>query len=1022
MALRISRMLAHHPVTGKEIRVIQTDASIWKERKTLRFGVEHSVWDTVSTECSSGWAPDFYILLEDMNDSQLKMISSRVKVLLISRAVLGSRTVAEFKALQIGNVMGLEELHNIYPHLGAAWDGTVEDAIVMLAGLLRYRCLSGAWNLRAETLGLKWVGEAAPRLWWVTQYYTPTTSKRRREIQKCLERNSESRLIDRIILLNEKEESLPVSDKIEQRIIGRRLTYADVFRAAAEFPLDVIVAFANADICIDDGTWKQLWDVNLEDKFLALLRYDVPDSGRVEEAQIFGPRPDSQDTWVVRVEDIVKRQGITKNLDFHFGRMGCDNAIALEMLRQKFLVVNPALSLKTFHFHASGVRTYEKTDVIERPMFHYVHSSGFHDLQPILKIPSGTLATLAALIRPVRGSGANTWMVGANRNLGSEDTPFKLNNTNAITPVSETSVKLDNCFMSAEGLVYDRDRLWIGSGMRAQKVWSKAAVNAMTPSLECKKGLCAEWPLGADESREIYVLKYLSKLFRLANIREIVQKGYEFVCPENKEVIEALETFDWRAVKLPVIKYDPDAVIWCREALIATVSENTSVLSEDIEALRGALPAWSSDVKQYSKRMRIVLVEDGKVLTDEFVRQLEDVLDRAWDIKVVYPGKTSIHRMWDCFCGAWGVIYAGSGGFETAGWNWMLPRGGYAIEVVGGKPPPSRGEVVGSGDSTKGLEVSAASGLEHRFVVKSLEKIFETVWEENEVWTASHSTGEDDTRPLIWMPRKDLEGYFAHPGDSFREMVKLWVRAGLCRVKEHSLATMVWWGDVGKEGVLLYDRPNNDWRLAAPLIEKSWRLALFGNPKPPTGDATCCSWFFWPRRPEFVEELAISPALSWEERKAGLVFYGKTENKVQEKRRSAADWKGACTDWVMVKGDEAYPFTQREYLEKLAGARFGLCLAGYGYKCHREVECMAMGCVPVCAPEVDMDSYAVPPVEGVHYIRAQDPQDALNKVSAMSKEGWEEMSAAARSWWRENCSVTGSFELTKRLIEQNGRV
>lgn len=1011
MALRILRMLAHHPVTGKEIRVIQTDASIWKEKKTLRFGVGESVWDTVSTECSSGWAPDFYILLEDMNDGQLKMISSRVKVLLISRAVLGSRTVAEFKALQIGNVMGLEELHNIYPHLGAAWDGTVEDAVVLTAGLLRYRCLSGAWNSRAEALGLKRIEEAAPRLWWVTQYYIPTTSKRRREIQKCLERNSQSRLIDRIVLLNEKEESMPASSKIEQRIIGKRLTYADVFRAAAEFPLDVIVAFANADICIDDTTWKQLWDVNLENKFLALLRYDVPETGVVDEAKLFGPRPDSQDTWVVRVEDIVKRQDIAKNLDFQFGRMGCDNAIALEMLRQKFLVINPALSLKTFHFHASGVRNYEKNDVIERPMFHYVHSSGFHDLQPMLKIPSGTVTTPAALVRPVRGSGATTWMVGANRSLGTDDTPFKLNNTNAITPVGEISVRLENCFMTADGLVYDRDRLWIGGGARAQKTWSKAAVNAMTPSLECKKGLCAEWPSGAEELREIYVLKYLSKVFRLANMREIVQKGYEFVCPEKREVIEALETFDWAAYgkgRLPVVKYDPDAVVWYREALVAAVSENTSILSEDIEALRGALPAWSSSVKHHSNRMRIVLVEDGNVLTDEFVRELEDVLDRAWDIKVVYPGKTSIHRMWDCFSGAWGVIYAGSGGFETAGWNWMLPRGGYAMEV--------------GGNSTKGLEVSAAAGLEHRFVVKSLEKIFETVWEEKEAWNASNSSGEDDSRPLIWMPRKDLEGYFAHPGDSFREMVRLWARAGLCRVKEHSLATMVWWGDVGKEGVLLYDRPNHDWRLAAPLVEKSWRMALFGNPKPPSGgDATSCSWFFWPRRPEFVEELA-GDLKGWDARHPGLVFYGKTENKVQEKRRSAADWKMACEEWVMVKGNEAYPFTQREYLEKLAGARFGLCLAGYGYKCHREVECMSLGCVPVCAPEVDMDSYAVPPVEGIHYLRVSSPEDALNKVHAVSKEGWEEMSAAARSWWQENCSVAGSFALTKRLIEQNGRV
>lgn len=172
-------MLAHHPVTGKEIRVIQTDASIWKESKTLRYASAGgpSPWDTVSTEVQSGWVssgwPDFLIQLEDASDEHLRFMSSHVKILLISRAVLASRSVEQFKSLGLGNVMALEELHNIYPHLGGAWDGSLDDAVAMLAGLLRYRCLAGSWCARAETLGLKKQEAEAARLWWVTQYYTP---------------------------------------------------------------------------------------------------------------------------------------------------------------------------------------------------------------------------------------------------------------------------------------------------------------------------------------------------------------------------------------------------------------------------------------------------------------------------------------------------------------------------------------------------------------------------------------------------------------------------------------------------------------------------------------------------------------------------------------------------------------------------------------------------------------------------------------------------------------------------------
>ena len=260
-----------------------------------------------------------------------------------------------------------------------------------------------------------------------------------------------------------------------------------------------------------------------------------------------------------------------------------------------------------------------------------------------------------------------------------------------------------------------------------------------------------------------------------------------------------------------------------------------------------------------------------------------------------------------------------------------------------------------------------------------------------------------------------MDGYFGHPGDSFREMVRLWRERGWIQVREHD-GTLIWWGEVGERGVLLYDRPNHDWRLAAPASEQKWRRALFGNPKPPA-DSDSVPWSFWARRPELVEAMTVG---GWEERTRRLVFYGKIENKVQERRRPA-DWSSACADaedeWVLVRGEQAYPFTQQQYLERLATARFGLCLAGYGYKCHREVECMAMGCVPLVAPDVDMDSYAVPPREGIEYLRVAGPAAAA-EAAKMDRSTWERMSAAGREWWKANASCEGMFQLTKKLVEK----
>jgi hypothetical protein len=78
---------------------------------------------------------------------------------------------------------------------------------------------------------------------------------------------------------------------------------------------------------------------------------------------------------------------------------------------------------------------------------------------------------------------------------------------------------------------------------------------------------------------------------------------------------------------------------------------------------------------------------------------------------------------------------------------------------------------------------------------------------------------------------------------------------------------------------------------------------------------------------------------------------------------------------------------------------------------------MAMGCVPVVAPDVDMDSYANPLVEGTHYLRVKTPEEAIKVLKSVSKDDWERMHLAGRTWWEKNASCRGSFELTRSLVE-----
>jgi hypothetical protein len=245
-------------------------------------------------------------------------------------------------------------------------------------------------------------------------------------------------------------------------------------------------------------------------------------------------------------------------------------------------------------------------------------------------------------------------------------------------------------------------------------------------------------------------------------------------------------------------------------------------------------------------------------------------------------------------------------------------------------------------------------------------------------------------------------------------MVRLWAERGYVTVKEVPGLCNVWLGGVGQ--VLLYDRPTLEWFHASPTEEQEWQVALFGNPAA-TKALKATAWSFWPRRPRLVEELALRPRVRFSERSRRVVFYGRSENAVQLRNRTKASWSSACSEFVHLNSaTDKYPYTHEEYLERLRGSLFGLCLAGYGKKCHREMECMAMGCVPVVAPEVDMTSYAVPPVEGVHYLRVDGPDDLRKKTEAMDEATWEAMSAAAFEWWKENASAEGMWGLTKRLV------
>jgi hypothetical protein len=682
-------------------------------------------------------------------------------------------------------------------------------------------------------------------------------------------------------------------------------------------------------------------------------------------------------------------------LNIPFGKGGCDNAINVEMLRQKFLIVNPCVSIITHHVHTSGYRTYDPQDIVERPIYMHLNPIGVHDLKAELNLPGPAFKTLPvkASVPILNGPSAT-----------QKETFFKmLERSKVITDgivSAERSIplyKLKNVMQGADGLLSTYGSIYVGPSKTAAEAWSAKEMNIVTASVDVDVAMVAYLPDDVANNPYKYMLQYLGKILVLQGLSG---KVGEFLSVNNDRMKDVLNLFKWKTPSVPVLARDESFQAWCREAYVWYPEDNAMPTPQEIEALRTAFQfGWDSKPDK-----RIICLVDGGWITEKLVAELETAMGSE-DMQFVAVRPTdSMIELAEKFNGAAGMLTFSDNSLNALAW--LLPTKAKVWEIQSEmKPTPALLHLADVCGLKHAMHVVARSvpqnEIEKGLIVTAVCKMIGNIVVEPPRITQVAALS---ALPQILMPRFQLEGFFGHNGDSFREIARMWGERKYVTVKETD-SSHVWLGGVGE--TLLYDRPTLQWLEAAPA---TWKKALFGNPAPPAGGS---SWSFWPRRPRIVEELVArgAPTKGYNERTLGTVFYGRSENAVQKANRTVHDWSNSCDEFVHLEGVKPYPYTHREYLERLSRARWGLCLAGFGKKCHREIECMAMGCVPVVAPEVDMTNYADPPVEGIHYIRVASPADMVKLDAA----AWQKMSDAGKAWWAKNCSVKGLWELTKSL-------
>lgn len=1019
---------------------MKTETHVYKNQKTLMWlrqqpgAYEHASryarWETILSGISYlpswretlGTDPSAIVLREGGSHIHTWLQTSAPKtrtLLFLSKECMASYGMDRFTQEGFQNVICLEEMAHMFPHCGYNYQTSDSDARVIHAigitlrvarifGFTQDELQDTVFQMGVNDCQTKFGCHVGPiatpeECWLLQQYFVSPKARRAHEIRSCLDANLANPLIDKVLLLNEENYSvkgvLPTSPKLVEKVIGHRLQYADVFETIqTHVPAGTIVAFANSDISFDQSL-RQVWSLSMKDVCLALLRYEVSTEKGVEPV-LFGPRSDSQDTWIVQSDSVKSRKWDWKSLSFEFGRAGCDNAIGVELLRQKFVVANPALSIRTLHHHVSQVRTYNPADCVDKSAYLYIHPTGLHDLEPMASLTPYQVEWPSAQPFSRRVYSADERQLKTFCRMVSREEKFVFehgSDNQCIPQQDETVYSFKHAFTTPNGLVYDYKSIFVGKKPVMREAWSRTNISHMTPGIGVKSILAAPLEDSVASSPFSYLQLYLGRVLRM---KEQGFTGDMWMPRDCPRLQECLQFFKWEEQVMPVIPRDPDIVSYSEQVTMLTPRANDFVYQEDVEALRAKFRPYK-DTPIDPKR--VVIFQEEGMFHSEDVSTIESALEeRGYIVNVVYPTRSSASFMFQRIPGS-AICITGP---KQEHLYWLLPRGAQVIELM--PELEIRGEgvhVAGAASLEAWISlIPRADPIAKRKIM--VDRILATV----QAKQIPENTVQATTKPLVIVP-KGWEGFHAHSGDTFREMIRLWEAKGFVRLEYSTQTPYCWLGGIGD--TLLYDRPTLDWLKHTPA---TYKRILCGNP-----DASQVSngiqWSFWPRRPELVEEAAIiTPA--FEERKDTLVFYGKIENAVQHSHRNHTLWE-ACDEFAMPVGaNKEYTFSQEEYLKRLSNARFGLCLAGFGPKCNREIECFALGTVPVVAPDVDMEHYANPPQPDIHYIRLKtfNPEEAKTAIEQVTKERWEEMSRACHLWWKENSSAEGMWRLTQTLL------
>jgi len=647
---------------------------IWLRHQAIH---NYSKWDAVVTSMQSYYhwhshdAKIVGMVLLTLESLSLEMflerlfiLSKDVPLIFLPRSILSLKSEA-FWADNFDNLMCLDTLSELYPFLGAPFSKGEEDAVALFAHLCRYYRLVDCPVARPVPFQVVH-GMVPQEAWLVTQFFRPSDSGRLEELKECLRQNCACPYVDRIVLLNETDCSaewatMPGCEKIKQVVMNKRLTYAHFLQFVNDaVPPHTFVILCNADIYMGKSM-TDLWKVNMEDRLLALLRWDMQSD---DEPILFGPRADSQDTWILLSDSVQNKKWPYATFDFPLGKAGCDNAFAGHMLRQRFLLCNPALTFRTYHLHLSGIRTYSKKDCIRSDLYINLVPTYLIDTKQET-VPSTLASSLCNQLVPfeVRSSSLSNEITYCT--MLEKEGKYKWEPTvenHYFEPAIPLYSWKEAC-VTPNGLVYTPYAVYTGKQVDDFPYWKGSTVDLFTPLIQTKQMMAIPFP---DESvyshRETYRLQYLSRCIRL---RQDYPDASFWVPHQWKDDVMGLGG----GIIL-------DGMACYSEMVIGLVpgSSSQEIGHEEVNALRARLPAW----RRAPTGKKCVVVRDD-ILTEDMIQRLASWLTMQGLTVVYYDAK---HESYDSLVGASLCIILG-GPKRNEKWSalWALPVDACVIEL-----------------------------------------------------------------------------------------------------------------------------------------------------------------------------------------------------------------------------------------------------------------------------------------------------------------------------------------------------